>query len=178
MLSNIKIGIAVGTLVFAALAVTQPELESSQEKTRVRVPKSIDQASPPCLQVYKYIKQYADSFDIPVRYAFGVANAETSYKGPFHWKYDPTQSSGAGAVGPMQVMVSTARYINKDNCSREKLMTDIEYNIYTSMKLLRRLYNLRKDWKIVFGEYNTGRPCVNGYSHKVTSYDFDWKTEI
>ena len=178
MLSNIKIGLAAGALLTAAFTVTQPALVSTEEKAEVRLPKSIDQASPPCLQLYKYIKQYADSFDIPVRYAFGIANVETAYKGPFHWNYRPNQTSCAGAVGPMQVMVSTARYINKDNVSKEKLRTDIRYNVYTSMKLLRRLYNLRKDWKLVFGEYNTGRPCVNGYATKVASYNYDWKTSL
>jgi soluble lytic murein transglycosylase-like protein len=78
----------------------------------------------------------------------------------------------------MQVMVSTARYINKDHCSKQKLLTDIRYNVYTSMKLLRRLYDLRGNWKLVFGEYNTGRPCVNGYANKVANYDFDWKTDF
>ena len=178
MLSNVKIGLAAGTLLFAAITVTQPDLETTPDEQVVRIPKSIDQSAPPCLQMYRYIKQYADSFDIPVRYAFGIANAETSYKGPFHWKYKPNQESCAGAVGPMQVMVSTARYINKDNVSRERLMTDIRYNVYTSMKLLRRLYDLRKDWKLVFGEYNTGRPCVNGYAMKVVSYNYDWKTSF
>lgn len=178
MLSNIKIGVAVGSLIFAAFTVTLPEDSRPQAQPEVRVPASIDQASPPCLQLYKYIKQYADSFDIPTRYAFGIANAETAYKGPFHWNYRPNQTSCAGAVGPMQVMVSTARYLNKDNVSKEKLKTDIRYNVYTSMKLLRRLYNLRKDWKLVFGEYNTGRPCVNGYARKVASYSYDWKTSF
>jgi soluble lytic murein transglycosylase-like protein len=75
----------------------------------------------------------------------------------------------------MQVMVSTARWINKDGVSRNKLMNDIEYNVYTSMKLLRILYDKRKNWKLVFGEYNTGRPCVNGYAEKVYLYQLDWK---
>ena len=178
MLSNIKIGIAAGSLIFAAVTVAPTDTTETQAQSEVRVPASIDQASPPCLQMYKYIKQYADSFDIPLRYAFGIANAETSYKGPFHWKYNPNLTSAAGAVGPMQVMVSTARYINRDNVSREKLRTDIRYNVYTSMKLLRRLYDLRRDWKKVFGEYNTGRPCINGYAMKVANYNYDWRTDF
>jgi soluble lytic murein transglycosylase-like protein len=76
----------------------------------------------------------------------------------------------------MQVMPSTARGLNKDNCTTEKLKNDIEYNVYTSMKLLRKLYDKYGDWKTVFGCYNTGRPCINGYAEKVYNYDFDWKT--
>jgi soluble lytic murein transglycosylase-like protein len=172
LVNSIKIGIAVGALAVAALTVTTPERDTLSD---VRIPDSIDQNSPVSLQMYNYIKQYADTFDIPLRYAFGVANTETGYRGPFHWKYNPAQTSCAGAVGPMQVMVSTARWINKDNVSKETLKTDIKYNIYTSMKLLRILFNKNRDWKVTFGEYNTGRPCINGYSYKVSNYNPDWR---
>lgn len=175
MISNIsiKIGIAVGALAVAAVSSLeeQPTIET---KSEVRIPADIDQSSPPCLQMYRYIKAYADTFDIPLRYAFGIANTETSYKGPFHWKYNPAQTSSAGAVGPMQVMVSTAHWINKDNVTKDELRTNIKYNVYTSMKLLRKLYNKNGDWKTSFGEYNTGRPCVNGYAHKVYNYQPTW----
>jgi soluble lytic murein transglycosylase-like protein len=172
MVSNIKIGIVAGAIIATALTVTEVEKQPTQE---VRIPDSIDQGSPPCLQMYKYIKAYADTFDIPINYAFGIAKSETSYNGPFHWRYNPAQTSCAGAVGPMQVMVSTARWINKDNVSKERLKTDIKYNVYTSMKLLRILYNKRKNWKLVFGEYNTGYPCVNGYANKVFNHKIAWK---
>lgn len=172
MISNIKIGIVAGAVIATALTVTEVESQPTQE---VRIPDSIDQGSPPCLQMYKHIKAYADTFDIPLKYAFGIAYAETRYDGPFQWKYNPAQTSCAGAVGPMQVMVSTARWINKDNISKERLKTDIKYNVYTSMKLLRILYNKRKNWKLVFGEYNTGHPCVNGYAERVFNHKITWR---
>jgi len=174
MISNIKIGIVAGAVIATALTVTEVEPKQPTQQ-EVRVPNSIDQGSPPSLQMYKYIKAYADTFDIPTRYAFGIAYAETRYDGPFHWKYNPAQTSCAGAVGPMQVMVSTARWINKDNISKERLKTDIKYNVYTSMKLLRILYNKRKNWKLVFGEYNTGRPCVNRYAERVFNHKIAWR---
>jgi hypothetical protein len=62
MISNIKIGIAVGAIIAATLTVTEPEVQSTQE---VRIPDSIDQGSPPSLQMYKYIKAYADTFQYP-----------------------------------------------------------------------------------------------------------------
>jgi soluble lytic murein transglycosylase-like protein len=171
VINSIKIGLVVGAVAVTTFTVTKPEKETPQV---VRIPDSIDQGSPPSLQMYRYIKSYADTFNIPVRFAFGIANAETGYKGPFHWKYNPAQISSAGAVGPMQVMVSTARHINKDGVSKEKLRTNIKYNIYTSMKLLRKLYNMYGNWKTVFGAYNTGRPCVNGYAHKVYNHKLNW----
>ena len=175
MVSNIsiKIGIAVGALAVAAVSSLddQPMVET---KSEVRIPADIDQASPPCLQMYRYIKAYADTFDIPLRYAFGIASAETGYQGPFHRKYNPSQGSSAGALGPMQIMLETARRNNHDNVSRDQLRNDIKYNVKTSMKVLRKLHNKYNDWKTVFGCYNTGRPCVNGYAHKVYNYQPTW----
>jgi soluble lytic murein transglycosylase-like protein len=172
LVNSIKIGIVAGALAVATFTVTTPETQTTN--TQVRIPDSIDQGSPASLQTYKYIKQYADSFDIPLRYAFGVANTETGYNGPFHWKYNPAQTSCAGAVGPMQVMVSTARWINKDLVTKERLRTDIQYNVFTSMKLLRKLFIKNNDWKLAFGEYNTGRPCLNSYAYKVYNYNPTW----
>lgn len=171
VINSIKIGLVVGAVVVTTFTVTEPEKETPQV---VRIPDSIDQGSPPSLQMYRYIKAYADTFDIPIRFAFGIAHTETGYKGPFHWKYNPAQTSCAGAEGPMQVMLSTARGNNHDNVSRERLRNDIKYNVMTSMKLLRKLYNRYGDWKIVFGCYNTGRPCVNGYAHKVYNHKLNW----
>jgi soluble lytic murein transglycosylase-like protein len=178
MISNIsiKIGIAVGALAVAAFSSVEEDQPKVIHKTRI--PEVIDRASPPCLQMYKYIRQYADTFDIPLRYAFGIANAETSYKGPFHWRYNHAQGSSAGALGPMQIMLPTARSNNHDNVSPERLRNDIQYNVRTSMKVLRKLYDKYGDWKTVFGCYNTGRPCVNGYAHKVYNYQPDWQMNI
>ena len=171
LVNSIKIGLVVGAIAVTTFTVTEPEKETLQT---VRIPDSINQGSPPALQMYRYIKAYADTFDIPVRFAFGIAHTETGYRGPFHWKYNPAQISCAGAVGPMQVMVATARWTNKDHVSKERLRTDIGYNIRTSMKYLRKLYNKYGDWKIAFGCYNTGRPCVNGYAHKVYNHKLNW----
>lgn len=173
-MTKIKI-LATGIILLIFVASFMETNETIKVDNGVRRIYQIRKTDPPCLQVYESIEKYSDSFNIPKRYAYGVANIETSYKGPFHWKYRHSQVSSAGAVGPMQVMVSTARWINKDGVSRNKLMNDIEYNVYTSMKLLRILYDKRKDWKLVFGEYNTGRPCVNGYAEKVYRYQLDWK---
>jgi len=171
LVNSIKIGLVVGAVAVTTFTVTKPEKDAIQN---VRIPDSIDQGSPPCLQMYRYIKAYADTFDIPLRYAFGVAHTETGYKGPFHWRYNHAQTSYAGAEGPMQIMLPTARWNNKDNVSRERLRNDIKYNVKTSMKVLRKLYNKYRNWKVVFGCYNTGRPCINGYAEKVYNHKLNW----
>ena len=75
----------------------------------------------------------------------------------------------------MQVLKSTARWVNKDQVSKEILLNDVKYNIMTSMKYLRMLHNQYKNWKIVFGYYNTGYPRVNGYAERVYNHKIDWR---
>lgn len=119
--------------------------------------------SPTSLKMYELIEKYSDEYDIPKYVAYNVAFLETRYQGPFHWNYKPAQTSFAGAVGPMQIMPSTAKFINKESVSTNVLRTNIELNIKTSMKLLRHLHDRYGDWDVVCGCYNTGRPIVNGY---------------
>lgn len=173
ILNNVKIGV-VAALSAATTFTATVQVDEPEVKQTVRVPKVTEHSVPSCMQMYNCIKQYADTFDVPLRFAFGIANAETGYRGPFHWNYNHAQGSSAGALGPMQVMLETARRNNNDNVSREQLRNDIEYNVRTSMKVLRKLYNKYGDWKVVFGCYNTGRPCVNGYAHKVYNHKINW----
>jgi soluble lytic murein transglycosylase-like protein len=129
--------------------------------------------SPTSMKMYELIEKYSDQYDIPKYIAYNVAYMETRYLGPFHWKYNPYQESFAGAVGPMQIMPSTSDYINKVNYSKNRLTNDLELNVETSMKLLNRLYTRYKDWSIVCGCYNTGRPIVNDYARYCASnHDF------
>ena len=172
-MSKIKV-LVIAAIALAAFAAFPDVGHEEVKYSYIRPNNRVNQSDPPCIQMYHYIEQYADSFDIPKRYAYGIAHVETSYNGPFHWRYNPSRISNAGALGPMQVMLATARGLNKDGVSREKLLKNIEYNVYTSMKLLRRLYNLRHNWKVVFGEYNTGRPCINGYAERVYNHKLSW----
>lgn len=83
-------------------------------KDFVRMTKSKKEKIPPSMQMYYSIEKYSDSFNIPKEYAYGIAYKETRYQGPFHWGYNYQQKSGAGAIGPMQIMLTTARNLNDD----------------------------------------------------------------
>ena len=133
-------------------------------------PGIIDKTSPPCLQMYYTIEKYAEEYGIPRDYAFGIANAETGYRGPFHWGYNQSLTSTAGAVGPMQIMPQYAAPYVDGKFTRAQLRDDIEMNVKASMRMLRKLKNKHGDWKLAFGAYNTGRPCVNGYAEKVSRF--------
>ena len=132
-------------------------------------------SGPACVQLYDCIEKYAKKYDIPLKYAYNVAYCETRYQGPMHWEYDPSQTSCVGAVGPMQIMPTTACFINKEkNVSVEKLKTNIDYNVETSMKYIRYLKDRFHSWGVVFGYYNTGRPIVNDYARNVINRELNF----
>ena len=143
--------------------------ETKDENQEVNIG-SVDIDAPTPLKMFNSIEKYSTMYKIPLKYALGVAYVETRYLGPFHWKYNPQQTSCAGALGPMQIMPSTANSIWNKNIPRSELISDIDLNVETSMKLLRKLYDRYKNWKIVFGCYNTGRPCVNDYAERVYNF--------
>jgi soluble lytic murein transglycosylase-like protein len=124
---------------------------------------SVNPNSTVSIQMYEYIERYSDEYNIPKYVAYNVAYKETTYRGPFDWRYNPARTSCVGALGPMQIMPTTSYSINKVKYSNNRIMTDIELNIKTSMKLLRKLHNRYGDWSLVCGHYNTGRPIVNEY---------------
>lgn len=131
----------------------------------------ITEDSPPCLQMYYLIEKYAEKYRIPRNYAYGIAFCETRYREPFQWSYNHKQTSFAGAVGPMQIMYTTAQMMwPRKKFTKEYLKNNIEFNVETSMKLLRHLHNRYGDWQTVFGCYNTGRPMINQYALNVYSY--------
>ena len=120
--------------------------------------------SPVSLKMYELIEKYSEEYDIPKHIAYNVAYLETRYEGPFDWNYNPYLTSNAGAEGPMQIMPSTAKFINKEKVDNHVLRTNLNLNIETSMKLLRRLYDKYGSWSLVCGCYNTGQPIVNSYA--------------
>jgi soluble lytic murein transglycosylase-like protein len=161
------------TIIFFGSATTEkPEIE----KTVTISSNEINESSLSCLKMYYAIMKWSSEYQIPKSYAFGIARKETGYQGPFHWKYKHTQTSCVGAIGPMQIMPSTADLVWKDlEVSRSQLMNDVDFNVHTSMKLLRVLYDKYGDWKIVFGCYNTGRPMINQYAIDVFNHKLMWK---
>jgi soluble lytic murein transglycosylase-like protein len=132
---------------------------------------------PTSMVMYENLEKYSDEYEIPKHIIYNIAYLETRYGGPFDWKYNPAKTSCVGAVGPMQVMPSTANLIRKEDVSVNKLKTNVEFNIETSVKLLKRLYQKYGNWEIVCGCYNTGRPIVNGYAKFCNSnknYQKNW----
>lgn len=144
-----------------------------EDHAEIETTQNFTSSEPTALEMYQLIEKYADQYKIPRHIAYNIAYLESRYKGPFDWSYQPALESYAGAVGPMQVMVSTAEFINNRNISKSNLKNNIEVNVKTSMKLLRRLHNMYGDWAIVCGSYNTGQPIINDYARFcVTNKDY------
>lgn len=121
------------------------------------------QEAPISLKMYYLIEKYSKKYQIPRYIAYNVAFLETGYKGPFHWSYNPHQESFAGAVGPMQIMPKTGKWLTNGSTTKSDLKMDIELNVSLSMKLLRQLHDQYNNWGVVCGWYNTGRPVINEY---------------
>jgi soluble lytic murein transglycosylase-like protein len=166
-------------VVFVLLVTTLYEVKeivNINKLKSIEIPRAkITSSAPPCLRMYDAIIKYSNQYAIPKRYAFGIAYLETRYEGPFQWRYQHTQTSSVGAIGPMQIMPSTARLMwKRRNFDNQQLMNDIDFNVHTSMKLLRNLHDKYGDWKIVFGCYNTGRPMINDYAVHVYNHKIRW----
>ena len=173
MKSKLRILILLISIILAGLLVSEPTFRIIHAaKSDISYSKDL-----PCIQMYFAIKKYAKEFNIPEEYGFAVAYAETGYKGPLHFDYNPAQISYAGALGPMQIMPATAAHINNHKPKKEQILNDIDYNVKTSFKLIRKLKDKYHDWQIVFGYYNTGYPKVNEYAIKVANKTYKWKTE-
>ena len=116
------------------------------------------------LQMYESIEHWSDSFNVPKYVAYNVAYQETGYRGPFHFNYNPYQTSSAGAVGPMQIITIYAHTYAGRHLSEKELKTNIDLNIKISMQMLRVWYNIYKDWELAAGAYNSGQPIRNNYA--------------
>lgn len=123
--------------------------------------------APPCVQLYDYLDEYSKKYGVPFDIALGVAEHETGYRGPFHWSYDPKQTSTANAHGAMQVQVPTAQFVMGKKVTKSDLLNDLRLNVEISMKYLSQLRKRYGSWAVALGYYNSGHPIVNGYAQDI-----------
>ena len=74
----------------------------------------------------------------------------------------------------MQIMPGSARKFAPKKYSDSLLLNDIDYNVETSMRILKYLKKRFGRWDLAAGAYNTGRPIVNEYARQVVSLSYDW----
>lgn len=122
------------------------------------------------MQMHHALIKYAKEYCVPIEFAFAVAYEETRYTGYNHTTYNNKMISSAGAIGPMQIMLSTARGVWNNRKISKHMLYDIDFNIKTSMKYINSLYLIYYDWGYVFGHYNTGKKIKTKYSRKILNY--------
>ncbi len=96
------------------------------------------------------IEKYAVMYDLPVAFVYAVVKAESDF--------DSTAVSSAGAVGLMQIMPSTFKWLTER--TGEGLPTwrlrDPEVNIRYGCYYLRYLYDIFEDKTLTLAAYNAG----------------------
>ena len=109
-------------------------------------------------------ERYSKRSNIDVSWSYAIARRESSFS--------PTASSSAGAYGLMQLLPSTASYINKGSISRRKLY-DPKLNIRLGTDYLKYLKRKAKGNEVVAtASYNAGYHRVAKWLPK-EGIDFD-----
>jgi membrane-bound lytic murein transglycosylase D len=109
-----------------------------------------------------------------------IDNILTSYGLPRELKYlaviesqlKPNSVSWAGAVGPWQLMPSTARVLGLKVSRRYDERTNYYKSTRAAAKYLRDLYNELGDWLLVIAAYNGGTAHVYNAMRRSGSHDF------
>lgn len=129
---------------------------------------------PVTYQISALIEKYSKIYKIPKKYMYALIYQETRYMGPNQKHYKHNQVSSANALGPMQIKLSTAQYMVDQHITRDALLNDVETNIHTSFKIVRKLKNKYKSWALAFGAYNTGKPVNNEYAQNIVNKRYKW----
>ena len=127
----------------------------------------VSQTTAPSIQLYNYLIKYSEKHRVPKEIVFGVAKAETGYKGMFDWNYNPKQISYANAIGAMQIQLATANDFSTKKITKQDLLNNHELNIDLGIKILAHLKKKHGSWSLALGAYNTGRPIINDYAKKI-----------
>ena len=132
--------------------------------------------STPSIKMYNSLIKWSCFYEVPIQYAFALAYSESRYKGPAHIDYKYSLTSKSGALGPMQIKLSTAKlYLEEgENLTKGVLKNDIDFNVMISMRILRDLKDTYGTWGKAFGAYSTGRPIVNKYAKNILANKFVW----
>ena len=102
----------------------------------------------------EYIEVYADAYAVPPHIVYAVIDVESDF--------DSAAVSKAGAVGLMQMMPSTFRWLTDDMLGEslaDEMLYDPETNVRYGVYYLRRLYDRYGDWTTACAAYNE-KSCV------------------
>lgn len=105
-----------------------------------------------------YVERYAKQYEVPENLIYAVIRTESDF--------DPEAVSSVGAVGLMQMMPSTFRWLSDDMLGEhleDGMLYDPETNVRYGVYYLRRLYDRYGDWPTACAAYNAGNGRVDGW---------------
>ena len=121
-------------------------------------------------QYSAYVEHYAKMYDLPPHLIYAVIRTESDF--------DSSATSAVGAIGLMQLLPDTFRWIS-DDMLRERLddgmIYDPETNIRYGCFYLRRLYDRYGEWPATLAAYNAGPGRVDRWLDDPTMLDADGK---
>lgn len=129
-----------------------------------------------CAKMYptKYLEQiktYSAKFNLPAPLVASVINTESSF--------DKNAESNKGAIGLMQIKISTAQYMidyyNLNINLTQQNLFDVEQNLYFGCMYLKYLINKFDDTNTALASYNAGETIVRSWL-KNDQYSTDGKT--
>ncbi len=103
-----------------------------------------------------YVEAYAEQYELPPHLVYAVIRAESAF--------DSGAVSSAGAVGLMQLMPDTFRWLSDEMLGEQLadgMIRDPETNIRYGCYYLRRLYDRYGDWGTALAAYNAGPTRVD-----------------
>jgi soluble lytic murein transglycosylase len=104
----------------------------------------------------EYVSRYAEQYNVPENLIYAVIRTESDF--------DPNAISSVGAVGLMQMMPSTFRWLSDDMLGEfleDGMLYDAETNIRYGVYYLRRLYDRYDSWLTACAAYNAGSGRVD-----------------
>ena len=108
------------------------------------------------LEYKEIIEKYATEYNIPEYVVLSVINTESSF--------EPEAMSGAGAMGLMQMMPETFKWLTSSEHLDENLSVSSIYDPEVSIRYgcyyLRYLFQKFYNWDTVFAAYNGGEGNV------------------
>ncbi len=103
-----------------------------------------------------YVEAYAAQYGVPASVVYAVIKTESDF--------DSGAESDAGAVGLMQLMPDTFRWLTDEilfDHLEDGMRYDPETNIRYGVYYLSRLYDRYGDWTLVYAAYNAGTGRVD-----------------
>lgn len=98
-----------------------------------------------------FVKEYSEKYGVPENLVYAVMKTESNFVS--------SARSNAGAVGLMQIMPDTFKWLTYD-CLRERLGEGMLYNPETNIKYgiyyLAMLYDMYGNWDTALAAYNAG----------------------